>query len=359
MNSLTDDSVNDQPVGEAAPRDAPHEPTTFGVAVVGLGVGEQHVLAYSRLPGCRIERLYDRDPARTAAVIGRLGVGTPAESFQAILDDPTIHIVSIATYDDMHFDALRSALLAGKHVFVEKPMCRTVAELRAVKESWGGSGHPKLVSNLVLRAAPVYVWLQRRIEEGGLGRVYAFDGDYLFGRLHKITEGWRSHVMNYSVMAGGGIHLVDLMLRLVGERPQRVATVGNRICTEGTAFRYDEFMASTFSFPSGVIGRVTANFGCVHRHQHVVRVFGTEATFVSDDTGPRLCRSRAETDASDPIDLSTLPAGKGDLIPEFFEAIAAGADIAGATQREFDVISVCAAADEALATGQPVEIEYV
>ena len=48
-------------------------------------------------------------------------------------------------------------------------------------------------------------------------------------------------------------------------------------------------------FPSGVIGGMTANFACVHRHQHVIRVFGTAATVISDDRGVRMhaCATRA------------------------------------------------------------------
>jgi predicted dehydrogenase len=66
----------------------------------------------------------------------------------------------------------------------------------------------------VLRAAPLYLWLQQEVKRGSFGEIYAFNGDYLYGRLHKITMGWRKEVSNYSVMLGGGIHLVDLMVWL-------------------------------------------------------------------------------------------------------------------------------------------------
>ena len=45
--------------------------------------------------------------------------------------------------------------------------------------------------------------------------------DYLYGRLQKITDDWRSRVADYSVMLGGGVHMVDLMLWLTGQRPTR------------------------------------------------------------------------------------------------------------------------------------------
>lgn len=278
---------------------------------------------------------------------------------EALLATAGIDAVAIATPAATHGALVRQALDAGKHVFVEKPLCRTADELRALRAAWEKAGKPHIRSNLVLREAPVYRWLKQAIDDGSLGRVYAFDGDYLYGRLAKITEGWRKDVPDYSVMEGGGVHLIDLMLWLTGERPARVATVGNRIATEGTDFRYDDFMAATFTFPSGVVGRITANFACVHRHQHVVRVFGTEATFILDDAGPRLHRTRDEGSVAEPLEQEPLPAGKGVLIPDFVAGILDGRDPASAAAREFDLISATAAADEALAEGAAVEIGYV
>lgn len=333
-------------------------PKTLGVGVVGLGVGEQHARIYAEHGGCRLKWLFDIVPDQAARVRDRIGFGEIAASFEQILDDEDVDVVSIATFDHLHFAEVKAALEAGKHVFVEKPLCRTTDEVKTLRETWEAAGKPCLRSNLVLRQAPVYLWLKQAIDDGRLGRVYAFDGDYLYGRLAKITEGWRKDVPDYSAMEGGGVHLIDLMVWLTGERPHRVATLGNRLCTEGTDFRYDDFMASTFEFPSGVIGRITANFGCVHPHQHVVRVFGTEGTFIHDDLGPRLHTSRDETAKAEAVDAAALPSGKGVLIPSFIDAILEDEDPEPAAMREFDLISVCAAADRALAEQSTVEIGY-
>lgn len=329
----------------------------LGVAVVGLGVGEQHASAYLRTSGCALRWVFDLDRERADRFVREVGHGAPAASYEAVLEDPAVDLVSIASYDDAHYGQVLAALDAGKHVFVEKPLCRSVEELRAIEHAWEANGRRHLASNLVLRAVPVYRWLREAIGAGELGEIYAFDGDYLYGRLQKITEGWRKDVDNYSVMQGGGVHLVDLMLWLTGQRPTSVTAVGNRICTAGMAFRYNDYMAATFQFPSGLVGRITANFGCVHRHQHVVRVFGTKATFVSDDAGPRLHASRDPAVPARALDLPPLPATKGDLIPAFVQAILAGADPGPAAQHEFDVISACVAADQAALTGTSVKIE--
>ena len=330
----------------------------LGVAVVGLGVGEQHARAYAALPACGPLVLHDLDGSRTEALARELGAEA-AVSYEEILADPRIAVVSIASFDDAHFEQVVAALDAGKHLFVEKPLCRTVAEARAVKAAWERAGARLHVeSNLVLRAAPLYRWLREEREAGRLGQVYAFDGDYLYGRLAKITEGWRKDVLDYSVLLGGGVHLVDLLMWITGERPSAVSAVGNRIVTAGTAFRHPDYAAATFTFPSGLIGRVTANFGCVHRHQHVVRVFGSEATVIVDDAGPRIHRERDGGAPAKALVLAPLPPSKGALIPRFVAAVLAGEPVRGPVQHELDVVSACAAADRALAEGETIAVDY-
>lgn len=328
----------------------------IGAAVVGLGVGEAHARAYVDDPRAELRWVYDLDPDRAEAVASALG-SRVAASFDEILTDLQTQAISIASFDDAHFAQALAALEAGKHVFVEKPLCRTLAEIRTLKEAWDRADRPALASNLVLRSAPLYGWLREEIQAGRVGAVYAFDGDYLYGRLQKITEGWRRDVDDYSVMLGGGIHLVDLMLWLTGQRPVRVAAVGNRISTERSVFRYDDFVAATFEFESGLVGRITANFGSVHPHQHVVRVFGTGATFVADDAGARLHTSRDPADAPRRLDHERVSAGKGALVPRFLDAVEASGDDA-ATQHELDVVCVCAAADRALTERRTVDVDY-
>ncbi len=331
----------------------------LGVAVVGLGVGREHALAYLRTHTCKLRWVYDLDRDLMRCALADFGEGSGASSFEAILNDEAVDIVSVASYDDAHFAHVVSALSAGKHVFVEKPLCRSVEELVQVKKVWQANCYRHLWSNLVLRTAPVYQWLRDKIHAGDLGRLYALDADYLYGRLHKITEGWRKNVDNYSVMQGGGIHLVDLMLWLTGQKPTLVSACGNRICTNGTEFRYKDFVSATYEFASGLIARITANFGSVHRHQHVLRIFGTEGTFIYDDQGPRWHTSRDPAIPSTHLELSGTPSSKGDLIPAFVQGVLAGKDTRTQSQHEFDVISACVAVDEALATRKTVAIVYV
>jgi predicted dehydrogenase len=328
----------------------------LGVAVVGLGVGEAHARAYLETGRCDIVQLYDVDAARAERLAAELGVGAVARRYDDVLTDPSVQVISIASPDDAHFAQALAAIEAGKHVFVEKPLCRSLDELRALRAALETNPDLHLASNLVLRGAPLWEWVRSRLEECAFGDIYAFDGDYLYGRLHKITDGWRKDVDDYSVMLGGGIHLVDLMLWLTRERPTAVTAVGNRISTEGTAFRYDDFVAATFEFPSGLVGRISANFGSVQSHQHVVRLFGTAATFIYDDRGARLHESRDPSAVAAAVEQAALPEGKGVLVAPFVDAVLGKP--AAEPEHEFALIAACVAADTALARGERVDISY-
>ena len=328
--------------------------------VVGLGVGEQHAHAYARHSAVRRVCLYDHDLERARAVVARVANGEVAESFEAMLTDTSLDIVSIASFDDAHYRQVCAALAAGKHVFVEKPLCRSLAELAEIKRLWvAAEGRLKLGSNLVLRASPLYLWLRDAVARGEFGEVYAFDGDYLYGRLEKVTQGWRRDVAAYSVMQGGGIHLIDLLLWITTQRPQSVTAAGNRTCSRGSDFRYDDFCAATMRFQSGLVARITANYGCVHRHQHVMRVFGARRTFLYDDMGARVHDTRDPGSAAKSIDHAPLPEGKGDLIPGFIASILGLATDGADTQSVFDGICVAIACDRAAASGQVENVEYL
>lgn len=332
----------------------------LGVGVVGLGVGERHARAFAAHPACELRSLFDLDLSRSSTLASSLPPAATAASYEAMLSDPSIQVVAIASFDDAHYGQVVAALDAGKHVFVEKPLSRTLDELVDVKRRWSAAGgRLHLRSNLVLRAAPAYRWLRDQVAAGTFGEVYSFDGDYLYGRIHKITDGWRAAVDNYSVIEGGGVHLIDLMLWLTRQRPRAVTAAGSSVATRGSAFRYNDFVAATFDFDSGLIARITANFGCVQPHQHVVRVFGTGATFAYDDAGARWWQSRDPRLGAEPVGLPALPPDKGALVPEFVSAIVNDLDDRDETQAVFDGIAVCLAADRAVVSGRRELIEYI
>jgi len=331
-------------------------PLLTRATVIGLGVGEQHAKAWARCRGARLVGVCDHDGNKALRVSRELKTRT-FKNLQDIIKDSAVDAVSIATCDGEHAQQVVEAMLAGKHVFVEKPLCRNHKELKRIRRAWADK-KPALMANLVLRAAPLYRRIQKMIGAGELGKIYAMDGDYLYGRVHKITSGWRSKDKGYSVMAGGGVHLLDLILGFAGETPNWVTATGNRISTQGSRFQRKDFVSAVFEFPSGLVARITANFGCVHKHQHAIRIFGTRGTVIVDDEGARWHRSRRPESCPTPLLWKRLPASKGELVSNFASLIRGGA--AGrrrAVEREFSLATALIAADRALKTGRREKVK--
>lgn len=328
-------------------------------AVIGLGgMGERHARKILQQNNAELKYIVDFDEIKTNHFIVNNNLkDTIPSSLQDVISDTKIDLISLASFDDHHYEQVMQALKNNKHVFVEKPLCQTRQELENIHQIWCGSKQG-LVSNLVLRTAPLYIFIKELIQNGKLGEIYAFDADYLYGRLPKITDGWRQEVKNYSIMQGGGIHMIDLMLWLTGQKPSLASSLSNKIITRDTAFKYHDFHSTHFSFESGLVGRITANFGCMHHHQHVVRIFGSKGTFIHDDMGPRIHWSREEDSKPEMLSQAPKPEKKAELINDLLSAISSHKTIELA-QQEFDLMAIVLATDESLHTNSPKDIRYL
>jgi predicted dehydrogenase len=101
----------------------------IGLAIIGAGYwGPNLVRTALATPAFRLDWLCDLRAERAKAVLGPYTTVRPTDSFDAVLADPAVTAVAIATPAATHFDLVRSALEAGKHVLVEKPLTPSAAE---------------------------------------------------------------------------------------------------------------------------------------------------------------------------------------------------------------------------------------
>ncbi len=329
------------------------------VGIIGLGVGERHIAGYREHPDCQVAALCDFDEGKRSEVAAKYP-GVPMKaSAEEVLDDPTIDAVSIATYDNYHSEQAARAIRNGKHVFVEKPVCLTEEEARRLRELL--NEHPGLVlsSNLVLRMSPRFKTLKGMIESGDLGDLFYVEADYNYGRLHKLTEGWRGKLDFYSVVHGGAVHMVDLLLWLTGDSITEVQAFANAICSRGTRFRFNDMVVSTVRFAGGVVGKISANFGCVMPHCHGLAVYGNRGTFINALDGARLYASRDPAQPPTEIRTGYPGVGKGDLIRSFVDAIIHGTRPVVTADDAFRAMSVCFAIERAAQRSGAVEVNYL
>ena len=156
------------------------------------------------------------------------------DDLKALLANPAVDVVSIATHTHDHCAHALAALAAGKHVFLEKPMCVTLAEayqLQAAAEKSRG----QLLIRHNRRFEPAFQAVRSILAEGVLGRVAEI-------KLSRVSFGRRNDWQTLLAFGGGqlgnwGSHIIDHGLQFLGapERPlravhahlDRIAAVGD------------------------------------------------------------------------------------------------------------------------------------
>lgn len=325
--------------------------------MIGLGVGEAHIEGYLRHPHCEVLGICDLDATRLTSVGDAFSIPFRTTRAEALIDHPEIDVVSICSYDNVHAQQAIRALRSGKHVMVEKPVCLSMEEAEAVLSAAQDSGR-YLTSSLILRASPRFRHVKQLTEQKALGDLFYVEGDYLHGILHKITEGWRGKMDFYCVTYGGGIHLIDLLRWLVADEVAEVFSYGNQICSRDSAYRYPDCIVSILRFRNGCIGKTMTSLGCVRPQLHSLNLYGTRGSlFNGYETADWF-----ESTHREEVKKITAPypgVMKGDLIPEFLDAILAGRKPPINEIEIFRTMSVCFAAWESCRSGKPVKVHYI
>jgi predicted dehydrogenase len=187
---------------------------TLKVALIGYGYAGKtfHAPLIDNIPGLELVAVCSSDPAKVLTDYPTLPVST---SLEELLSQDEIDVVVIATPNNTHFELARSALLAGKHVVVDKPFTVTVAQALELK---GLAEKEELVLSVFhnRRWDADFLTLREVIASGKLGELVSFESRFERYRPEVKTR-WREQAGE-----GGGLwydlgpHLLDQALQLFG-----------------------------------------------------------------------------------------------------------------------------------------------
>ncbi len=327
-------------------------------AVIGLGVGESHIMGLESHPDCEVKSICDINQEVLQKVGSRYPSCTLSTDPNLILNDPNIQLVCIASYDDVHEQQVVSALRNNKHVFVEKPLCLTSKELSNIAEELKLHPHLFLSSNLILRKTPRFIELHERIKLGQLGNIFHIEGNYDYGRLQKLTDGWRGKIPNYSVTLGGGIHLIDLIIWLSGKKITYVSGVGNGLATSESNFEGLSLTSASIGFEDGSTAQITSNYASVAPHHHKLCVYGTNGTFEQSHGGAAYYWSRDPNEETETVSSPYPGTAKGDLLFNFIDSILKKNLPLISAQEVLDATSVALAIDESIRSQSAQFVHY-
>ncbi|RMG78091.1 MAG: gfo/Idh/MocA family oxidoreductase, partial [Bacteroidetes bacterium] len=248
---------------------------TWRVLVVGCGnMGTAHAKAYQKMPETEVVGLVSRNPESRQRLAQILGEVPTFGDFETAMRTTRPDIVSINTYPETHADLAKKSLLAGKHVFVEKPLATTVEDARELVQMATKKGL-KMAVGYILRVHPAWEKFVTRARQLGKPLVLRMNlNQQSFGKK------WETHkalMKSMSPIVDCGVHYVDMMCLMTQSRPVSVNAIGARLTDEIAPDQYN-YGQLQVRFEDGSVGWYEAGWG---------PMMSEEAFFIKDVIGPK------------------------------------------------------------------------
>jgi UDP-2-acetamido-3-amino-2,3-dideoxy-glucuronate N-acetyltransferase len=241
--------------------------TGLKIAVIGAGYwGKNLVRNFAGLGA--LAAICDNDAERLAS-FGEQNPGVKLiRAYSEVLRDETIQAVAIATPAEGHADSVREALLAGKDVFVEKPLCLSVREGADIV-ALAKKNHRILMVGHLLWYHPAVLKLKELIRAGELGRIqYIYSNRLNLGKIRREEN----------ILWSFAPHDISVILGLLNETPDGVLAQGGNYLHQHIA----DVTISLLSFPSGVKAHIFVSWLHPFKEQKLI-VVGDRKMAVFDD----------------------------------------------------------------------------
>ena len=215
----------------------------LGVGVIGMGwMGQVHARSYhlarQRFPdggvSARLVICSDNVKQRAESASDLFGFGSAATRWQHVIEHPDVHIVNIATPNNLHVEIVEAAAAAGKHIFCEKPVGRSPQETAQIESIARNAGVLSFVG-FNYRWAPLVIHARQLIAEGALGDLTQYRGRFfsMYGSDPMGLLSWRfdREIAGYGVLGDIMAHVTDMALYL-GGRVKRLVSNAHTFIAE-------------------------------------------------------------------------------------------------------------------------------
>jgi predicted dehydrogenase len=239
------------------------------LGLIGYGYWGPNLLRnFAETPGVSVARCVDQRPER-CELVRRRYPGVQVSSRAAdIFEDAAITAVVIATPVSTHYPLAKQALEAGKHVLVEKPLTRTVAEAEELVELARKKGRVLMVDHVFVYSPPV-VKMKEIVDSGRLGKLFFVDSV-------RINLGLFQHDVN--VVWDLAPHDLSIVDYLLNRSPRSVSAFGS----VHAGNELEDVAYLTLDFGDGLIASIHVNWLSPVKIRHMM-VCGSEQSLLYND----------------------------------------------------------------------------
>ena len=228
----------------------------IGWGIVGLGrIADTEIApAIAAAPNSTLAGVVSRTAAKAQDFAARHGAAAAYDDYRALLEDPSVDAVYIATPNALHADQVMAAAAAGKHVLCDKPLATTVADAERAVSACEGAG-VRLGITFQTRNHEGMGELRDLLAAGGIGDVRLVQIELGPGR--RLPQNWRTDpkLAGLGVMNNLGVHAYDLLRYLLAAEVVEATAV---VDVE-PGFAVDTTALALLRFDTGALAYVNAN----------------------------------------------------------------------------------------------------
>lgn len=214
------------------------------IGQIGCGYWGPNVLRnFSAQPGCWVKYVAEINPERQAYVRANFPKSEVVSDVDALLSDPEVDAVIVATPAGSHHTIAKQALESRKHVFVEKPLATSTEQADELVNLAASAGKTLMVGHTFLYNAAVR-YAKKLLADESLGQLY-----YIYSQRLNLGQ-VRSDVNAWWNLAPHDVSI--LMYLMNGERPVSVSAVGVSYIQPGI----EDVVFATLKWASGVTGHI-------------------------------------------------------------------------------------------------------
>jgi predicted dehydrogenase len=344
---------------QTSPSDIDQTDRPLNVAVVGYGYwGPNFVRNVTASSSMQLYALCERDPHRAAAFRARNPGVAIYSDFDELLLDPSLDAVVIVTAPNTHYPLCRLALQAGKHVLVEKPMAKTAAQARELKEIADQRG-------LVIMPGNPFVY------SPAVNKVRDLISEDVVGEVYFVTSS-RMNLGKYQpegVIRDLAPHDLSILMHWLNRPVVQVSASARNIFQENVS----ETAFITLTFEGGTTANIQLSWLAPRRIRQMT-IVGSRRMISYDDTlfdePVRLYDRGMEFSSADKFGEYQLTYFSGDVVTprvepaeplalqlqDFARAILTGSLPVSDAQLGVDIVVVLDAIELSLETGQAVSL---
>ena len=326
----------------------------INAGIIGMGIGQKHFDAIEGYKKSQVSVICEKNRSKLNSLKKKYPSKLITNDENKIFKNKKINLVSIASYDNYHFNQIVKGLNNKKNLIVEKPLCLNLSELKKINNLLKKNKNLFITSNLVLRVNSLFKKIKKITKNNN--EIFYIEADYIWGRRQKLY-GWRSKTKNYSLIHGAAIHMIDLIMWLTSLKPKTVYAIGKKKFTKKSKFKKNNLVVMLLEFPKDILVKITANSLAVHNHFHEVKVFYNNKTFENNNLGSYLFKNNKILKIK-----SNYPDNKNKkrMIQNFIDYLKNRSIKKIISHKEqIDLMSVCISAERSMKLNKKIKIKYI